>query len=424
MGPTIILDKSSLQALSKQELVLLNKYYFVNIPPILPIEILGDLKKIKGDDALNEEKVTEIANKLIQKDSAINIHYKNLVVSSLMGADYLTARRPVVGGAKKVTDKDGRIGFYIKETQEAIAIRNWQKGNFEEAEKAIAGQWRLFSKGFDLNELKKNWRHYLTLNPSCKDLNQLNNFVEALLSSPNIQSYLLRTIVEAYQVDSKLVAEVLKRWDGNKGELLKDFAPYAYYCLKVYFFFGLGIVYDLITTRSTNLIDAQYLYYLPFCNIFSSGDNFHKNVSEIFLFDDQSFIHRDELKSDLKEINERLYSLSSEQRVEWETKYGSEPPVNDNSFTYKFWRKYLPNWIPGSRHQSESTSGSEREERVEELNESIDSLQQIDTNPFDKFDDEAVDFIAIEKWISPDDQCPCGSGTKFRDCCFSKLNNA
>ncbi len=45
MGPIIILDKSSLQALSKKELVLLNKLYFVNIPPVLTIEILADLKK-------------------------------------------------------------------------------------------------------------------------------------------------------------------------------------------------------------------------------------------------------------------------------------------------------------------------------------------------------------------------------------------
>jgi len=71
MGPTILLDKSTLQSLSKKELVILNKYYFLNVPPILLHEIKTDLSK----KTITEEKVTEIANKIIQKDSAINIDW-------------------------------------------------------------------------------------------------------------------------------------------------------------------------------------------------------------------------------------------------------------------------------------------------------------------------------------------------------------
>jgi hypothetical protein len=42
VGPTIICDKSSLQALSKDELSVLRKYYSLNVPPILLVEILGE----------------------------------------------------------------------------------------------------------------------------------------------------------------------------------------------------------------------------------------------------------------------------------------------------------------------------------------------------------------------------------------------
>ena len=93
MGPTIILDKSSLQALSKKELIILNKLYYVNVPPILPIEILADLKKVKDPEAIDEKAVVEISNKLIQKDNAFNVHYYNMIISSLLGKNYINERR-------------------------------------------------------------------------------------------------------------------------------------------------------------------------------------------------------------------------------------------------------------------------------------------------------------------------------------------
>jgi hypothetical protein len=72
MGPITILDKSTLQSLSFDEIIILHKYYLLNIAPVLTIEILGDLKK-PAKNALSEEKVIELANKLLPFDSAINV---------------------------------------------------------------------------------------------------------------------------------------------------------------------------------------------------------------------------------------------------------------------------------------------------------------------------------------------------------------
>lgn len=158
MGPTIILDKSSLQALSKKELVLLNKLYLLNIPPILTIEILADLKKGKGSASLGEEKVIEIANKLIQKDSVLNIHYLSILISSLMGVNHLDGKcRPIVAGGKKVKDEKGKVGLHFVETVEQQAIKNWQVGNFSEAEKLLAQSWRIYSKNIRVDYFKRNF---------------------------------------------------------------------------------------------------------------------------------------------------------------------------------------------------------------------------------------------------------------------------
>ena len=62
MGPSIILDKSTLQSLSPDELFILNKFYFIHITPVLLIEILGDLKK-PTKDGLSEDRVAILASK-------------------------------------------------------------------------------------------------------------------------------------------------------------------------------------------------------------------------------------------------------------------------------------------------------------------------------------------------------------------------
>src|ERR1035441_9570443 len=140
MGPTIILDKSSLQALSKKELIVLNKLYYVNVPPILPIEILADLKKVKDPKAINEKTVIEISNKLIQKDNAFNVPYNNLIISSLLGINYINERRTIVRAKSKVRDEEGKAGYLLEESDEEIAVKEWQKGNFSESEKIQIGR--------------------------------------------------------------------------------------------------------------------------------------------------------------------------------------------------------------------------------------------------------------------------------------------
>jgi hypothetical protein len=59
------------------------------------------------------------------------------------------------------------------------------------------------------------------------------------------------------------------------GPPFKDFAPYAYYVLRVEACFDIAIGMELISANdSKNFIDIMYAYYLPFCEVFvSSGTN-------------------------------------------------------------------------------------------------------------------------------------------------------
>lgn len=78
--------------------------------------------------------------------------------------------------------------------------------------------------------------------------------------------------------------------------------------MDLFFYFSLAA--DLISpNRPSNKIDIAYLYYLPFCMVFTSNDNLHKQAVPLFLRKDQVFIPGAELKADLKKLDEHYSQL-------------------------------------------------------------------------------------------------------------------
>src|SRR5947207_12475090 len=101
MGPVIICDKSTVQALSRDELSALRRYYFLNIPPVLLVEILGDLKK-HNDSETGRNEVGILANKLVPACSTVNMNFRKLIQGELSGHSFPMDGRVVVGGGKWV----------------------------------------------------------------------------------------------------------------------------------------------------------------------------------------------------------------------------------------------------------------------------------------------------------------------------------
>jgi hypothetical protein len=133
MGPTIILDKSSLQALSFDEIVILNNLYFVNITPVLVMEILGDLKK-KSPDGMSKQQVRGLAKKLPPTDSAVIANYVSVLSNDLLGFHEVMDGRPFLDGGQRVIDESGKRGTFFEESPEEQAVRRWRHGDFSAAE--------------------------------------------------------------------------------------------------------------------------------------------------------------------------------------------------------------------------------------------------------------------------------------------------
>jgi len=101
------------------------------------------------------------------------------------------------------------------------------------------------------------------------------------------------------KINEKVKGEILGRWNDGGFSSFQTFAPYSWYCMKVDFVFKMALEHNLIGTRSTNYVDREYLLYLPFCQVFSSGDRLQENLCQLFLREDQVFKNREQMKQEL-----------------------------------------------------------------------------------------------------------------------------
>jgi len=75
-------------------------------------------------------------------------------------------------------------------------------------------------------------------------------------------------------------------------------------------FFCLVIPTQLLrNVKESHQIDLAYLYYLPFCSVFTSTDRFHAQIVPLFLNPRQTFVNGIELKEDLKKLDDYYSQL-------------------------------------------------------------------------------------------------------------------
>lgn len=378
MGPTIILDKSAIQALSQLEIDFLQKHFFVVVTPLLIMEILADLEKGNGEGGLSKDEVIQLSEKLLLCDSRINTNYKVLCYGSLRGQDIPMTGQAIVSGGIPIKAPDGKEGVFFDESPEEKALRNWRNGIFSDAEEILAQEWRKATRTLNLEIYKKRFKELFKNVPKIKNLKELGLHVERFTLNPDawIQFSCIAGLMDEMMLPQQDKDIICNRWLKRKVPLFRDFAPYAYFCFKINIIFYAGLALDLISTKPTNMLDLGYLYYLPFCMIFSSGDKFHKSMSPLFLRSDQEFIDRDRLKEDLCWLSREWDGLSATEKRDRAYDYGSYPPENPKSITYRLWQKYMKPWQPGSGNIVIKMPKEEQDEVLKKLQPLFDEIDK------------------------------------------------
>jgi hypothetical protein len=340
MAPTIIFDKSVLQSLTPQEIQDVSRYFYTVIPPILLLEMLGDLSLDPDHQPEREDWVAKLARKVPLTNSGAIPDFRKLCFSSLIGVpvpvDY---RGPVADAADMVVTEDGAQAIVHPEK---TAVLRWCKGQFNDADHDSAALSRQRAQATDFESIK---RALPKLQCRVRTLGELQTFVDRSLTEPEFQSPLLQWFLSVLGYDQQTNSRVFAGWERANVTRLREFAPYATHCLRVHLLFYLGVGLHQLSTRRSNVIDIEYLCYAPFANVFCSDDKFLKKLGSLVIESDQSF-----------ENGERMHKCLNEIATARKTN-NSAMPDND-SIIAELWQKHCkcsPRLVVG-RHPTEEES--------------------------------------------------------------------
>ena len=352
MGPIIIFDKSTLQSLSIDESCWLDKFFLSNITPIFYVETLADLEKeYKKDQKPPEQIIKELVTKTPVQGSYPNVYHQTLIINDLLGYKIEMSNRPIIAGGTTRKSSGGQIGVHFNEFSEIKAMQRWQEGNFLEVEQKIAKKWRQTLSNLNFDSMISLIKNILPKNQQFKDFNEIKKFVDDFVVSSDKE--ILYLCFEILVIPGEYQKLILDRWLKEK-TTFNIFAPYAAYVLKIDLFFYLAMGLNLISKeRPSHKVDLSYLYYLPFCMTFVSNDKLHKNIAPIFMESEQLFIDGQELKKDLKKLDEYYSKFPEEVKERGIMQFVTYPPEDIENLTSKLWDKFLPIW---RKHSAEKKS--------------------------------------------------------------------
>lgn len=383
MGPTLIFDKSAIHSFAERETTWLSNLYIINRTPTLFMEIMADLKKQPSDLQLSADQVQRLAKKFGPIDTYQNIHHSEIWYHDLLGEHVPMDGRTMLGGGKHVTADNGETGVFFDESPEDKAMRRWQEGRFNDFEEALADRWRDSIKEIDLTTLNQA---YSKSRPKGQkpftSLDQLAIAVNRMCDGDGGQYRLLRNVVEGLMPsDGKFAQRVVIRWKLLGRPPVRRYAPYAVYCYAVNTFFAVGLAMDMLSTRASNVIDLQYLYYLPFCRVFTSGDKFHKQVAPLFMQPNQVFVDPSKLKADLKMIADKWDETDKTSGTAFFIKH---PWRGKGMVSEVIWDKCVPNWREyADLPEPEPRTPEENAKLMENLRPMMEAIEKHGRKPGD-----------------------------------------
>jgi hypothetical protein len=375
-GPILIFDKSALQALSLDESVWLDHFFLTNITPVLYVEALADLEKV---DAKGRSSEVALITDLVAKTPVFhpypNVFHGELLMQDLLGHPVpMTGQIALAGGVRK-PDRAGGVSVHFQEPPEVETIRRWNAGQFEEVERRFARQWRVGLAGLDFTNKIELAQRLVPPDQSVANLESAKAFADSFVGRAGRE---VVTFAQQFlEIPDELIGDIDWRYTAAGRPPFKDFAPYAAFVLTVDLVFYLGMGIGQISDRRSNMIDVSYLYYLPFCMVFTSGDKLHARLAPLFLRPDQQFIGAAELKAGLRELNAHY----SEHREEIERvgvlRYAPEPPVEVPTVISTLWERALPRRGRSVREPGRHTSVPSDEDLLRRITEITTSRERL-----------------------------------------------
>ncbi len=189
---------------------------------------------------------------------------------------------------------------------------------------------------------------------------------------------------------------VINNWIENRRKPLRDWVPYFIHMLSINIFFSLVVPTELLkNVKPSHHIDLAYLYYLPFCAVFTSRDNFHVQIAPLFMTKAQTFVHGDDLKKDLNKLHLHYMSLPEAEREKGIFSFAAHPPDDSSFLTSRLWDIYLPAWRQDSPYISDVPD--DMKNALKELIDKFRTAKPIDNADEPNMDD--IGFVEISRQV-------------------------
>ena len=301
MGPTLLLDKSAFHALKSCEMHKLTYYFQWNIVDILFEEIRCDFLK-ETKTASSRNKASILADKVSPFNSVQIMNYIELCLANLYGQEVLMDCRPIVAPTTINTLEDGQRVALIDRTPFSKMIHRWQRGEFNKQDRDSANIWQDIKDSSKANNCIQFLQANYIIIPKSASIDELRIVVDKLLRNPKMQQVFLDMFLSYQDVDHTIKSDIKNRLKQCPYSLPKV-APYAFYCLKVFVMFLGAYEFNLLPKKKKDdQCDLEYLFYLPFCHVFSSNDKFHTSLAPSLMRKDQLFLSGEDLKKGIQEI--------------------------------------------------------------------------------------------------------------------------
>jgi hypothetical protein len=335
MGPNAILDKSAFQALSYREHREVSRYFEVNIAPVLILEILGDLTKQYRNGTRPADKAKELANKLAGLEW-LNENYRFICVNTLLGTEVPLDGHIVPAYMSVGEDVDGSLAALIEPGPLNDLLMRLTTGKATALDEVLAKMWRHAAGGLSLSDLNAFVNSHHIIVPRATSAAEAVTVARSLLDTPALQEIWLSWLLDELDVSATDRRRISARWLAQ-GLLLRTFAPYAHHCLHALLSMFVAWRNAVIRWQPTNILDLQYLYYLPFCSVFVSDDKVHRALAPPLMRPDQTFVPLAEFKTGLREVLDHFDRLLEANRPAARNELYDWPP--EGSLLRELWLK-------------------------------------------------------------------------------------
>jgi hypothetical protein len=369
----LLLDKSALQGLSVPETktLALVRACMVSVPPVLFAEILADLAKTNTKQP-PQQVVAGLCSKLAACGDVFQEDYRTISLAILSGATIEMDGRPVPAGMTPFRESDGSSALFFDSTPYQETLYRWRAGDYELGERLASGAWRKSLDGLSLDSFRAGMTAHHIVVPTASSPQEIPDIVGTLLLRASLQETWLRWIAgrvgcRAHQVDA-----IVSAWQVAGRPLLKYAFPFIYHCLRVQLALFIGVRDHFIKWKGSNVVDAVYLYYLPFCHGFVSSDHLHVVLAPLLMEPHQRFATGADLKEDLRRIQAFRDHLKTQPDLEHAVRWalGEWPPPYRASLLYQLAASLNGGWTPP---QKKSDDMSEEAQRM-----AIEHIRQLD----------------------------------------------